>query len=182
VEKNKNILNQLKKNNKPNVPEGFFNHFTDDLMSKIESEKSILDAIKKTDKPKVPNSFFDNFAENLPIENKKKGRIIPLKTVVVFGAIAASLLLIFVLNWNSNNKQNIANNNKVIETDSIVDKSYMQKDEDEIYLAYFTEDDIVDFIIENKINIDDNDFDLSQEENEMFDELDSELDDYIYEL
>jgi hypothetical protein len=181
VEKDKNILNQLKKNNRPNVPEEFFDHFSDDLMSKIESEKSILDSIKKTDKPKVPNLFFDNFANNLPIENKKKGKIISLKTVTVISTIAASLLVLFVLNWNSKNEQSIASNDNVIHLDSSKDISYSQIEDDEAYLAYLSEDDIVEYIIENKVDIDD-DFDLSQEENEMFDELDSELDDYIYEL
>lgn len=182
MKKDNNILNQLNKNNQPNVPEGFFDNFADDLMSKIESDKSILDTINKTEKPKVPTSFFDDFADNLPVENKKKARVISLKTITIVSSIAASLLLIFMLSWESNTNQQLASEENNTQIDSTIEDSSYQIHTDEDYLAYLTEDDIVEYIIENKVDIDEDDIYSFDEDDEMFDELDSELDDYIYEL
>ena len=60
----KNILDELKKRQKPSVPEGFFESFSDGLMKRIE-EDNVLDDVHSTTKPEVPEGFFDSFAANL---------------------------------------------------------------------------------------------------------------------
>jgi len=182
VKKDKDILNHLKKHKKPNVPEGFFDNFADELMSKIENEKSILDSINKAEKPKVPEHFFDNFADSLPIDDKKETKIISLKTVVIITAIAASFLLLFILNTNSQNP-NVANKEQpktLIDSIQTIETTTINQDDE--YLAYLTEDDLIDFIVDNQIEVDENVFDLVDDEDDLFDEVESEIEDYYYEL
>ncbi len=174
MEKDKDILNQLKKTKKPNVPNDFFEQFTTKIMSEVKEEKSILNSIKKQEQPKVPAGFFDEFSDNLKLNNNRKSKIITLKYLTIITAIAASFLLIFILNFNSSTKTTEHHPNLLND-----ESTNYQEDE---YLSYLDEDDLVEFIIENDININNNIYFNDENQDDLFDELETELDDYIYEL
>ncbi len=181
MKEDKNILNQFKKNKSPKVPRDFFDNFADDVMSKIEKDESVLDALKKRQQPSVPKDFFNNFADSLPIDDKKKTKIISLKNIVIVTAIAASFLLLFVLNTNTQNS-NVAKDEQSIPKSQKLSGSTqtIEMNQDDEYLAYLSEDDMIDFIVDNQI--DENIVDLSDGEDDLFDEVESEIEDYYYEL
>jgi hypothetical protein len=81
--------------------------------------------------------------------------------------IAAALFLVFKLNVSSDT--NIATNSDI---------EYSITTED--YLSELSEDDIIDFIVEHKIDIETET--VYDDEDELYEELEYELDDYIYEL
>ena len=62
--KEKNILDELKKSGKPEIPKGFFENFSDELMAKISEQEAGLDQLKKSAKAEVPDNFFENFKKD----------------------------------------------------------------------------------------------------------------------
>ena len=170
MKENKDILNQLNKADKPTVPSGFFDTFSDDLMSKINKDDSFLEDLPKTNKPQVPQGFFDDFSESITqhIEEKPKTKIISLKIVLTVASIAAVFALV-LLTIKPNQEQPIL---AEVEMDVQTEKS----DELDNYLAYLDESSIVDYIVENDINIEDE----TTIDESVYSELDNELDDYYY--
>jgi len=165
-------LDDWNKRAKPSVPNDFFNSFSDKLMSKIEAD-SFLESLPKNEKPTIPDGFFENFGDNLikDIKPVKKSKVITLKRIMAFTAAAAAILLIFTINFNKEAEQ-IAE--VVIEnTEDTTSEEHFDE-----YLAYLDESSIVDFIVENDVSISD---DLELDES-IYDEIESELDSYYYEL
>ena len=165
MDTNKDILNQLKRTDKPTAPENFFTDFSSNISSKIDDE-SFLESLAKTNQPKVPNQFFENFSNKIvkQIDEPKKGKLIRLKHVVISVlSVAAMLVLVFLATQQSQT--------------NLVTNEFIPSNSEE-YLAFVDMDEIelIDFMIENNINYDE------EINEEVLFELDSELDDYYYEL
>ena len=170
MKEEKDILNNLKRTDKQSVPEGFFDSFSDNLMSKINDD-SFLELLPKNEKPEVPNGFFDSFSDevikSLDVTPVKKTKIISLRVIMAVASVAAVFaFVVFTTKQNTNPV--------VVET---VFEELTDDDFDE-YLAYLDETTIVDFIIENDLNIED----VSDVDESIYDEIESELDGYYYGL
>jgi hypothetical protein len=193
VENKKDILEGLKKAQRPVVPDGFFNQFWIDLMQRIEQESGVLGQLKKAEKPAIPEDFFSNLTasfspedspftlENLqkskkptlPVgyfdesadrimeavkatnnEDKKGGRIINMRMVRLISLVAATIAIVFtVIHFSSDPNdgfivEDVPENN-IPEIELTVEDNY------DDYLVYLDEDEIIDYIIENDIEIED---------------------------
>jgi hypothetical protein len=173
MKENNDILDALKKRKKPEVPNGFFENFSDSLISNL-SEKTEVEDLSKSDKVNVPEGFFENFSSNLmekiEAEEKKPTRIISLRFISYAAAIAATLLIMFTILPNDENS--VANNE--IETETVDEFS------DEDYLAFIDEDEMIDFIVENEdIEIEES---TDEEEEDVFYLLEEDLEDIYLEL
>ncbi len=208
MKEEKDIFDQFKRRKKPSLPKGFFDSFFDNLMEEIALSSNILDQLKKSDKPKlpddyfvdflpeieideqetligltktekpiVPEGFFENFEANLtiqlkkeePIDKVKKGRIIPLKYWAPIVSIAAIFALIFLtVDFSEEPVPPV-----------VVD--IIENSIDEAYYAYLGEDDIIDFIVENNVDLSDTDtITIQYEDYSEFSEED--IEDYYLEL
>ena len=163
MSKENEILNQLKKAERPSVPNGYFDEFASNL--KLDADDtSFLEALPKSKKPDVPEEFFTEFTNKLApqLDHPKKGEVISLKQIFISAAsVAAMVAIIF-----------FATNNTQVAT--IAETEY----DTEEYLAFvdFDESEYIDFIIENNISFDE------EIDEEVLYELESELDDYYYDL
>tara|TARA_B100000809_G_C14792458_1_gene407157 strand:+ start:48 stop:566 length:519 start_codon:yes stop_codon:yes gene_type:complete len=172
MKEDKDILNNLKRTEKPSVPNGFFDSFSDQLMTNI-NDSTFLESLQKENKPEVPNGFFESFSNNLikeiesEIKPVKKAKIIPLRIMLAVTSVAA--VITFVVLVTNQNKQPI-----IVET---VTEEFADEDYD-AYLAYLDESSIVDFIIENNLSIDD----YSEIDESIYSEIEGELDNYYYDL
>ena len=173
MEENKDILNNLKKTKTPEVPEGFFENFSDDLLSKISDSDNDINKIKKTDKVSVPDGFFENFSDNLMEKindsTPNKGRIITLKVMGFVSAVAACLLVMFTVMPNDEEKET---------AETAVENVQEIMSDDEL-MAYMDEEEIIDFIIENE------DIDLEDastvEDEDVFYFLEEDIEEYYLE-
>lgn len=166
MSKEDNILNQLKKAERPSVPNGYFDNFASSL--KLDGdETSFLEALPKSEKPKLSTDFFDNFSTDIitKLDTSKKGKVISLKQIVMTVASIAAIVSVIFLMTNTSN------------TDTIAEVEYNTEE----YLAFIDldESDYIDFIIENNIDIDET---LEEIDEVGLYGLESELDDYYYEL
>lgn len=178
MKEEKDILSNLKKTDQPSVPNGFFESFSDQLMSKIETD-SLLESLPKTNKPAVPEGYFETFSdklmEKLPATAApvKKTKIIPLRIMLAVASVAA--VLTFVVLTTKQNEQPILAETETsteIVIDELADEDY------DDYLAYIDESTIVDYIVENDLDIDDE----TEIDESIYSEIESELDDYYYGL
>ncbi len=174
-----NILNQINKRKQPKVPNGFFDSFADELMSKIDTEQSVLNSIKKREQPKVPELYFEDLTDKLKLNDVPKNKIISLKALTIITAIAASLLLLFVLNNNTSNINIAKEKTELIKSNPTINEVDIQEDD---YLSYFDEEDLIDFIVDNQLPVNENNIEEEIYQDDLYDELETELDDYIYEL
>ena len=203
MENEKNILSDWRRRKRPSIPNGFFDQFVDDLMQRIEDESSVLGQLRKSEKPEVPENFFESILSSLDVDNdefsietlkknkkpalpinyfsdsenqileiikgkkqdsNKRGRIIPLRLIATIGSIAAAIAIIFtIINFSEDTNSDIA----VVEVES-------SEDTYDAYLAYLDEDEIVDFIIENDIEIEDSTNTVQYEDYSDFSEEDIE--------
>ena len=172
MKEDKDILNNLKRTEKPSVPDGFFDSFSENLMSKI-NEDSFLENLPKHNKPEVPSGFFESFSDNLikeidtEIKPVKRTKIIPLRIMLAVASIAA-VFAIVVLTANQNEEPLI--------TETVVEE-LADEDYDD-YLVYLDESSIVDFIVDNDLSIDD----YSEIDESIYSEIEGELDNYYYDL
>lgn len=166
MSKEDNILDQLKKTERPSVPDGYFNKFASSLKLD-EDETSFIEALPKSKKPELSADFFDNFAKDIvtKLDTPKKGKLISLKQIVITVASVAAVVSAIFLMGNPS------------ETDTIAEVEYNSEE----YLAFIDldESDYIDFIIENNIAMDE---DFEEVDEAILSELESELDDYYYEL
>ena len=145
MENKKDILNHLKKTSKPEVPQGFFENFSDDLMAKISEQQGGLNEFHKTAQPSIPEGFFENFTDSLmdklDTPQPKKGRVIVFKAFGFVSAVAASLLVMFTLFPNQEEAVTAESSNETVV------EEIMSEDE---LVAYMDEDEIIEFIIDNE--------------------------------
>jgi hypothetical protein len=154
VKENKNILNNLNKRQKPEAPKDFFENFSDNLMAKISESDSGLTNFKKTTKPDVPVGFFESFAKDItqqtndqiPIEQDQPTRIIRMKVMGFVSAVAACLLVMFLV-MPTDDKE-LANTNTENEV-----RPLNESISDEDLMAYVDADDIIDYILDENIEI-----------------------------
>jgi hypothetical protein len=169
MEENNNILNQLKKSSKPDVPKDFFDNFSTNLMSKIDESESFLENLPKNNKPEVPLNFFDDFKVDIKANQSNRTKVFKLKIWHVVSTAAAIFIGIFLLNQNSQD-QNIIAASDVIETETTL---IVNDDQ----LAYIDESTLIDFIVSNNLTIDESSDEVSDA---IYDEIGYGLDDYYY--
>ncbi|MDA7803294.1 hypothetical protein N8987_01795 [Crocinitomix sp.] len=201
-----NILNQFKLGAKPTVPNHYFDNFYSQLMERIELESGILSQLQKRDKPSLPADYFENFSDSMGdnqadfgLENLKKSvqpkvedgffksfpeqilieiekegqsksqtKIIAIKWATAFISTAAALLIFFnILDFSSNN-----NPVKTEVTAQLSDES-----EREMYLSYIDEDELIEFIIEEDIAIQEDEIELE----DYYDYSEEEIEDLYLE-
>lgn len=156
------------KMSKPSVPDGFFETFSDKLMAKIQSEEeagvdlteanTFMSQFKLREKPSVPVGYFDSFADTVQQKPAARGRIISLRVMMTITS-AAAIFLLFMLVYNPNN-----NPSTLEGTDVTAQNETENYDE---YLAYLDEDEIIDYIIENDVELDG--YEASEEEEALYD-------------
>jgi hypothetical protein len=173
---NQNELDQLDlaKNKMPEVPADFFKNFHTNLQAEIESEALFSDLkLKKTKKPTLPANFESDFRESLmkKIHQKKsRGRILKITFWSTAAAVAAGLTLLLTLNTEPTNNQ----------PDGLTEINSEFTDEESLdtYVAYLDEDELVDYIIEN-------DIDMGQAESEsddVYDYVSGDIEDIYLDL
>jgi len=163
MSKEDKILNELRKTERPSVPNGYFDNFASSLKLD-EADASFLEALSKNEKPEVLTDFFETFSTDIltKLDSPKKGKVISLKSIFIsVASVAAVVSLVFLMT------------NKT-QTAAITEIRYNAEE----YLAFvdLDESDYIDFIVENNISFDE------EIDDEVLYELDSELDDYYYEL
>ncbi len=160
---NENDLDHLalQKNKAAEVPADFFKNFHSNLQAEIESESVFSDLkLKKTNKPTVPANFENEFIDSLmkKIRQKNpKGRILKITFWSTAAAVAAGLTLLFTLNTEPTNKQPVGLTE--------INSEFTDEESLDTYVAYLDEDELVDYIIEN-------DIDMGQAESESDDVYD----------
>jgi len=140
------------------VPDGYFEHF----------ESKLLETNKKSE-PKsgfvTPENYFENFRVRTDQENKKtKERSLPGKFIFKIGyaAVAASILLFFVLNLpKDRNSENLA------ELNTLDIESWVYEN-----AAQFNTDEITEVFQQNELTL--NSFDYDSEVNSYLSEKDIE--------
>lgn len=182
TEKN-DIVSFWKLRSKPTIPDGFFDQFSVDLMQKIEQESGFLGQLTKSKKPTLPDGFFDQLMNDMPVAESDfsldeltkrdlptlpvgyfdhfnaqlaetiqkdikttatKSRVIPLRIIAAVSAVAASIVLVIsVVNYSSNS----------VESDIQVAELASEEEVYDAYLTYLDEDEIIDYIVENDIEI-----------------------------
>jgi hypothetical protein len=96
-------MKEQDKNNPFKTPEGYFESFTDGLMNRLSEERPSLPESEGFD---LPDGYFETLHEKIlhKIEAKET-KIIPLnsnkKYYYAAASIAAIVLLVFGLNWNT---------------------------------------------------------------------------------
>lgn len=140
------------------VPDGYFEHF----------ESKLLETNKKSE-PKsgfaTPENYFENFRVRIDQENKKtKVRSLPGKFIFKIGyaALAASLLLFFVLNLPKNK-----NSENLTELNTLDIESWVYEN-----AAQFNTDEITEVFQQNELTL--NSFDYDSEVNSYLSEKDIE--------
>lgn len=164
----------LPKNKTPEVPAEFFKNFHANLLSEIESESAFSDLkLKKQNKPPVPLNFESEFTESLmkKIRQKpSKGRILKITFWSTAAAVAAGLTLLFTINPEpvTNQPESLTETNSELSDEESLDT----------YVAYLDEEELVDYIIEN-------DIDMGQAESEsddIYDYVSSDIEDIYLDL
>ena len=163
MSKENNILNQLKRTDRPSVPNGYFDDFASSLKLD-EVSTSFLETVPKNEKPEVSTEFFETFSTDIltQLDPQKKGKVISLKSIFIsVASVAAVVSLVF---FATPTTQYVP----------IAETEYNTEE----YLAFvdLDESDYIDFIIENNISFNE------EIDEEVLYELESELDDYFYEL
>ena len=164
-----NILSGLKPNEKPKVPQSFFEDFSNQMVQKIESEEGMLSTLSKSDKPSVDANFFENFADDVwsKVESKSDHKDAKPKVKYLYWFSAAAAILILCL-FIPLHKASIEGEYALSEL-SI---------DDEDLLAYFSESEMIDYIVEASETVE-----LNDEYDELlYDELEDELYEYYTEL
>ncbi len=140
------------------VPDGYFEHF----------ESKLLDANKKSE-PKsgfiTPENYFENFRVNTDQVNEKtKVRSLPGKLIFKIGyaAVAASILLFFVLNLPKE-----SNSENLTELNTLDIESWVYEN-----AAQFNTDEIAEVFQQNELTL--NSFDYDSEVNSYLSEKDIE--------
>ena len=177
MSENKNILDQLKKRKKPEVPEGFFTRFSENIIHLTNEENSFIEDLATSQKPDVPDGFFDSFPDKMlkkvKEEKPERGRIIPLGVWATLTSAAAVLAVVLWIN-QGNNDTNELSENTATEEYSLQDEDY------DAYLTYVDEGEIIDFMIENDVSIEDDG--TTSYEDDVYDYLGDDLEELYLEL
>lgn len=176
MEEKKDILNNLKKSAKPDIPKDFFVDFSSNLMKKIDQNQdndSLLDQIHKTSKPEIPIDFFNEFSKSIVNHvkepKKKRSRIIKISSWSTVISVAAILAVLVWINKDEEGEM-LADTGTESINDSMNDEDYFA------YLSYVDENEIVDFMIDNEVEYE------VEESNEGIDEVYDYLGDDLEEL
>ncbi len=138
------------------TPENYFKSIEDLVLSKLKAE-----AIQNTNETNIPKNYFDSIEDKVLNKLKKEPKVISLKSSFVKFvaplAIAASLLLVFILNNNAKTvtfdslasseiETWITNGN--IEIDALSIASIYPEIElnDEIYSTSISDDEVLDYL------------------------------------
>jgi hypothetical protein len=164
----------LLKRQTPEAPADFFKTFHQNLHAEIESKSVFSDLnLKKSGKPNVPENFEAEFKESLMKKIHQKpanSRILRITFWSTAAAVAASLTLLFTLNTKSPSDQNEA----ITETNS----ELSEEESLDTYVAYLDEEELVDYIIENEIDMGQ----TESESDEVYDYVSSDIEDIYLDL
>jgi hypothetical protein len=164
----------LPKAKAPEVPFDFFKNFHTNLQAEIESESVFTDlSLKKSIKPTVPENFETEFTAALMTKIRQKptrGRILTITFWSTAAAVAAGLTLLFTLNTDSATDQTevLTETNTEVSDDESLDT----------YIAYLDEEALVDYIIENDIDMGQ----AESESDEVYDYVSSDIEDIYLDL
>ncbi len=164
----------LPKTKTPEIPAEFFKNFHANLQAEIESEAVFSDfKLKKTNKPSVPANFKTEFTAALMAEIRQKptrGRILKITFWSTAAAVAAGLTLLLTLNTNSSTEP----------SESLTESHSEISDEESLdtYVAYLDEEALVDYIIENDIDMGQ----TESESDEVYDYVSGDIEDIYLDL
>ena len=174
MEEEYDISSKFVKSKKPSVPEGFFENFYNSMKDEIDAEDAFTNLkIVKRQKPFVPENFKTDFTTDI---NKKinpkssnRGRIIRMSFISAVASAAAVLTILFYMNKNDASSEaslQITNS-----------EANIKQDEDVIddYVASLDEDEMIEYIIENDISVGD-------EDDDIYDYVESEIEDTYLDL
>ena len=170
MEEEYDIASKFLKSKKPLVPDGFFANFYNSIKDEIDAEDAFLNLnIVKRKKPSIPENFSVNFSseidKKITPKFKNHGRVIRLSFISAVASVAAVLTILFYLNQN----------NEPIQISNAV-PTFQQDDEAfEAYVAYLDEDEMIDYIVENDISVGESDDDI-------YDYVESEIEDTYLDL
>lgn len=152
------------------VPSGFFENFHQQLMDEIHADEEFKSlGLKKNTKPEIPAGYLENFATDLIVktkENKGRGRIVKITFWSTAAAVAAGFILLFSLNTDEPEV--------ITETIPVVVED---EDDFETYAAYVDEESIIDYIVENDVDLGENDTD-----EDTYDYVNSDIEDIYLDL
>ena len=156
------------------VPADFFAGFYDTLKAEIDAEKPLEDlGLVKRKKPLVPENFEQTFSANVLEQVQQKpsrGRLLKITFWSTAAAVAAGLALLLTINTNTPAPQNPM---------VVTQPAALPPDDEslEAFVAYLDEEAMVDYIIENNINVGE-----SETADEVYDYVDSELEEIYMDL
>ena len=159
---------------KPKVPDGFFTHFHAQLTAAIEaSETEPFQGLTKRATPTVPESFHEDFRKDLmkglKPTNVNRGRVLKITFWSAAAAIAAGLTLLLTLNTDEPTSETV--------TTAAVETNLTEEETLDAYVAYLDEESLVDYILENDINVGE-----SETEEAVYDYVDSEIEEAYLDL
>lgn len=161
----KDYINQFKKSKQPVVPDGFFENFYSSIKDEIEAIDVFADFnIKKTKTVGAGARERESELKLRPIvvPKKKKTKIIRLTVLTIAASAAAVFAILFYTNLKSTETPIV--NTPVVETNY------------DSYLAYMDESTLVDFIVENEV-------DMSTDiDEDIYDYVQDDLEDIYYDL
>lgn len=183
--KEKDILSQLTKSEKPEVSKEYFKKFEEKIMAEIgkvdvtSESNNLLDNLPRSPRAEVPEEFFRDFPEKMvdiaTNSDKNGGRIIAMRFLASIAGAAAVILFCF---WIFNKTEN--DTTELAETEAETTE-YNYTDEDyDAYLSYVDEGEIIDFIVENEISIEDKE--TVSENDQILDYVGDDIEDLYYEL
>ncbi|MBK6950658.1 MAG: hypothetical protein IPH24_01065 [Crocinitomicaceae bacterium] len=164
----------LPKTKTPEVPAEFFKNFHANLQAEIEGESAFAELkLKKTAKPTVPLNFESEFTESLmkKIRQKpSKGRILKITFWSTAAAVAAGFTLLFTINPEpvTNQPETLTETNFELSEEESLDT----------YVAYLDEEALVDYIIENDIDMGQ----TESESDEVYDYVSGDIEDIYLDL
>ncbi len=159
-------LEQLRKNKKPFLQEGYFDTFEPEL----ENKDFEINDLKKSKIPYLPLSYFITREEHL-VNAPKIKKFRRIKWWSLAGSVAAAIVIFFSV-INDQTSPDSTNNNAISAT--VIDENI-----NETLLTLLDEEDIIDFIILNDVAIEDT---SAIDENEFSDYSTEEIEEYYLEL
>ncbi|MBK9192188.1 MAG: hypothetical protein IPM77_12130 [Crocinitomicaceae bacterium] len=151
------------------VPAGFFENFHQHLMDEIHAEEEFKSlGLKKNKTPEIPQGYLENFAADiLSKTNTKKGRgrILKITFWSTAAAVAAGFILLFSI--STNEPESITEINPVV----------TEEEDFDTYAAYVDEESIIDYIVENDVDLGENDTD-----DDTYDFVNSDIEDIYLDL
>lgn len=166
---NSKILSDLKEKN--DVPQDFFKNFHSQLKDEIDAENALSDlGIKKSKKPNLPTEFRTEFVSELQkniARKKSRTKLIRISFWSATSSVAAALAILFLLNTKDQTPNDIA----------VEQPQTMSEENLDTYAEFVDEGELIDYIVENNVDLGEDD-----EDDVMLEYLDSDLEDIYLDI